>query len=169
MKSPSLKRDVDAFLARAYLRERQHGKKYVDDTAAEAFVALGFGAMNFIVATRRAEALERVCPPKKKAGRVRALRLADGGLPEAVSQMKPSELIRKALPFVARGHATAIYAATHQAEAAGVEVSPAVYNCAERRIGRLSHHIRGYDRGPTTWRRLAVFNAAALSLEEEGL
>lgn len=67
-KKPSLKEDVEEFIASANERFAFYGDNYVDDSAAEAFFAIGSAAYNLEHNRRSAEAFKlfnRNCLPRQ--------------------------------------------------------------------------------------------------------
>lgn len=76
--------------------------------------------------------------------------------------MKPSELIRKAIPKVVNGFSSdaALYVS------APLPPNNAVYNAAGFRLVRIRKQMPWA--ALSRWRRIALFNFAAQSLEEEG-
>lgn len=76
--------------------------------------------------------------------------------------MRPSELLRLALPLVARGHPAPLYAASMMSEHSD---ATAVYRCAERAIFRVTRH---QFIAPGRWHQVALWTRAARLLEAEG-
>lgn len=75
--------------------------------------------------------------------------------------MKPSELIRAAIPLLVKGHDAPLYFA-----GGAKDVSDATYNCAAAWLYKF--RPLSEIRPPTRWQRLAIYNKAARALEEDG-